>query len=87
MVAYRAYAADAGGDHRHLEVHTPFAELLKASELVNVEICLLDVTALIQVNSDLGVSFDSGYWFNRDLLCTHIVPLFIGIKLLHANET
>ena len=75
MVANRTDAADTGCDHWHLEVHTAFAELLKAPELIDVEVRLLDVATLIQVNCDLGVSFNSGYWFDGDLLCTHAFPL------------
>ncbi len=75
VMADRANPADARGDVGHFEVHAAFAELFKAAEFIDVHIRLFDFTGIIQVDGDLGMSFDPGYWFDRDFLCCHNVPL------------
>src|SRR3989339_441202 len=52
--------ADARDNTRHLFHRPTQAELLKAPELHDIYPCILNITGIIQLNSYLSMSFNSG---------------------------
>ena len=65
-MAYRADAADARHQRRHLRKRTAFAKLLEAAELRNVKTCVFDTAFLVEMQRDLGMPFDPRYWVDND---------------------
>ena len=76
VVADRADAADARGDGGHFKEHAPLAEFLKATELVDVQVCMFDLSRVVHVDRHPGVAFNTGYGFDGDFL-THKSLLFL----------
>src|ERR1039458_9614456 len=67
-MADRADAADARHKRGHLVQRAALADPLKATELRHVEMGVSDLTRLVQLDGDLGVSFDPGDRFDDDRL-------------------
>jgi hypothetical protein len=74
QVAHRANTADAGGDSGHLVIRTSLGELLKAAHLRDVKFGAGYVTLIIQLDGDLGVSFNAGHRVDRDALHLRSLP-------------
>ena len=65
-VAHGADAADARHQRRHLVERPAFADLLEAPKLHHVELRRIHLPAVVQVDGDLGVAFDTSYWRNQN---------------------
>ena len=74
VVAHRTDAAGTRRDLGHFVEHPPFAELLEATELLDVEEGILHLALIIQMYRNLGVPFDSGHRRNRNFLCHRLPP-------------
>ena len=68
QMADRADAADARGDAGHLGVGPADAEALEAAKLGHVETSIAHLASVIQVDGDLGVTFDAGHGIDDDAL-------------------
>ena len=66
VMAYRADAAQALDDDRHLPVQPPVDETLEAAELDDVQPRLVHLVVAVEVNCHLAVSFDAGHRRNLD---------------------
>ena len=55
-------------DERHLEIWTSFAEFFKSAEFIDVQIGVLHRAIVLDVDGNLGMSFNTGNWFDRNFL-------------------
>jgi hypothetical protein len=59
------------------------AEFLKAAELIDVQVCVFDLSCVVHMNGYPRVAFYTGYGFDGDflthrfLLCSYLVHLCI----------
>ena len=76
QMADRADAADPGRDSGHFPERTPLAELFEPAELGHVEAGVGDLAGVIELDRDLGVTFDARHRVDQDLLChrTDLLP-------------
>src|ERR1039457_3870776 len=68
QVRYRADAAYARGQARHLVEWPALAELLKTAHLRHVELRILDSTLVVEVDGDLAVPFKTRNGIDGDRL-------------------
>src|SRR3954469_13406996 len=66
---YRADAANARHQCGHLRERSPFTDLLESADLRYMKMSINDVAALVGLQRDLRVPFDSGDWL--DCECRH----------------
>ena len=67
-MAHRADAADARHQRWHLVERTSFTQLFEAAVLGNVKESIVDLALIVQVDRDLGMSFDAGDGIDTDCL-------------------
>ncbi len=70
QMTHRTDTAGAGGQGGHFAVRPPFAELLKAPKLSQVEFGVLHLAGIVQLERDAGMTFDARDRFDRNGL-TH----------------
>lgn len=66
VVANGADAADAFGDLGHFVEESAFAEFFESAELVDVESGSFDVSGVVELDGDFGMSFDASHGFDGD---------------------
>ena len=67
-MAYGTDPADARGDARHLVKGMTLSELLETTHLGDVKFGVGDVSLIVKLDRDLGVSFDAAHGFDGDAL-------------------
>ena len=75
QMADRADAADARHQGRHLVKRAPFAQLLEAAKLGHVKASFLDPAVFVQMERDLGMTFDARNRIDDDAALLHDVSL------------
>src|ERR1700760_498679 len=73
-MAYRAYATGALHNVGHFVKRAPFAELFESSELRYMKIGGGNLSLIVSLKSDFGVSFNPCDWIDRDRF-SHIPSL------------
>ncbi len=68
QMADRADTADPGRDSGHLPQGAPFTKLFEPAELGHVEAGIAHPASVIELNRDLGVTFDPRHGVDQDLL-------------------
>ncbi len=74
QMAHRTDAAHACGDTGHLIERTPLAELLETAKLGHVKPRIRHPASIIQIDADLGMSFDPCHRINDDTLSHNRSP-------------
>src|SRR5579872_3931858 len=88
-MAHRADPADARHQSGHLLKRTPFADFLESSKLGHVKLSGLHTASVIELNGDLGVSFQACHRLNEDL-STHapnFLPSGAGVRCASRSAT
>src|SRR6476659_3337128 len=67
-MAHRADATYPGSDSGHLRIRPAFTELLKSTKFRNVKSSFAHLIIVVQVNGDLGMTFDSRHRINDNSL-------------------
>src|SRR5689334_1558206 len=66
QMADRADAADARRDRRHFVIRPPFAELLEAADLRDMELRIGNLPIIVEMDGDLGMTLDARDRINDD---------------------
>ena len=74
----RAHPADTRYNAREFLHWSSDTELLEAAKLHHIDESICYITAIIKINSYLGMTLNSGYWGYCDRFHKYLPPYFFG---------